>query len=164
MLWLCLAGGNGDKNVKAAVNKNINNKVPYRAWLNWTGKGSFPCRPTEILISPAKSFPPFLPLSYVCSPERQCTLLLCDVTPFQPTPRASKLVSQWGRIMHFISLYNDFEKQPAAILFFLKCKRKIRTSPHIQMPLFLWYFVFCWTNAPVNSAKKHQQYLSTKKI
>lgn len=80
MLWLCLAGGNGDKNVKAAVNKNINNKVPHRAWLNWTAKGSFSRRPTEILISPAKSFPPFLPLSYGRSPERQCTPLLCDVT------------------------------------------------------------------------------------
>lgn len=97
MLWLPLAAGNGDKNVKAIVNKNINNKVPYQACLNWTAQGWLSHHPFEILISPTKSFSPFLLLSYGCSSESRC-IHNCRMTqPWkdrrsQPTLRGSESV------------------------------------------------------------------------
>lgn len=107
MLWLPLAAGNGDKNVKAIVNKNINNKVPYQACLNWTAQGWLSHHPFEILISPTKSFSPFLLLSYGCSSESRC-IHNCRMTqpwkdrPSQPTLRASESVRIYHEFHQFL--------------------------------------------------------------
>lgn len=71
---------NGDKNVLVAINKNINNKVSWPAGLNWKTEELFSHTPFEILISSAKSFLPFLPLSLTCPPLTP-RHGVCDVRP-----------------------------------------------------------------------------------